>query len=192
MLPEQKVDLRGLQYDIGKYAFAAEFVKDKAVLDIACGCGYGSSFLSDKGARIVVGGDISAEAVDAGRRSFGRQGLDFFLLNVTMLPFADNSLDVVISMETIEHLERPEELLTECKRVLKEGGVFICSTPCMNYPTITGAYHVHEFTQDEFRNILPRFFNSAQFYGQERKSRKEAERERTRWEIERRVLLVVS
>ena len=44
------------QEHINRYAFASHFVKDKIVLDIACGTGYGSSYLNKKGAWTVMGG----------------------------------------------------------------------------------------------------------------------------------------
>ena len=56
-----------LQFILAKYSFAAGYVKDKVVLDVACGAGYGSRYLFDKGAKTVVGGDISPEAIKAAR-----------------------------------------------------------------------------------------------------------------------------
>ena len=188
LFPDQKVDLRGLRYDIAKYVFAAEFIKDKVILDVACGSGYGSRFLSDNGAQWVAGGDLSTKALAAAQKSYSGKGVQFFMVNATRLPFADSSFDVVVSMETIEHLERFEDYLAECKRVLKKEGIFICSTPCMDFPTLTGDYHVHEFTLDEFQGLLSRFFVGTRFYGQEPKNGAEKRKERIRWEVERMVL----
>jgi len=127
--PNEKINLGAFQIHLARYAFAAEFVKGKVVLDVACGWGYGSRFLFDKGARIVVGGDISAEAVECAQTFWRRQGTEFIVLDATRLPFADNSFDAIVSMETIEHLEQYKDFLSECNRVLEKGGVFICSTP---------------------------------------------------------------
>jgi len=155
---------------LARYAFAAEFVKDKAVLDVACSWGYGSKYLFDKGARAVIGGDISAEAVECAQTFWRRRGTGFVVLDAARLPFADNSFDAVVSMETIEHLEQYQDYLAECKRVLKKGGAFICSTPNKGLG-VPGApkihpHHIHEFYPEEFQELLSQFFVETQLYGQ--------------------------
>jgi len=45
------------------------------------------------------------------------------------LPFPDEYFDVVVSLETIEHLKKYKRFLAECRRVLKKDDLFICSTP---------------------------------------------------------------
>ena len=169
VLPGQVVDLRSIQIILARYDFAAEYIKEKVVLDVACGAGYGSRFLLDRGAKKVVGGDNLAEALAAAQKFYGRKGVQFFMVNATRLPFADNSFDVVVSMETIEHLELQEDFLAECRRVLKEGGVFICSTPnrmmSIDEARKHNCYHVHELTADEFRELTARYFNDIKLYG---------------------------
>lgn len=171
MLPNSNVTLEDLQSHLSRYEFAAGFVRGKVVLDIACGSGYGSSYLFDKGARIVVSGDISAEAIEAARSFYGRQGIEFLVLDATRLPFADNSFEAIVSMETIEHLEQYQDYQSECKRVLKGGGLFICSTPNKGHgiPEIKefSPYHVHEFYIEEFQDLLSQFFVEIQLYGQD-------------------------
>ena len=170
LLPNTKADIDTIGGHLARYAFAAEFVKGKVVLDVASGCGYGSSYLSDKGAGAVIGGDILAEQIEAARSFYGGLGVEFLALDATRLPFADNSFDAVVSMETIEHLEQYEDYLAECKRVLKKGGLFICSTPLKYHdipePAKPNPYHAHEFYLEEFQELLSRFFAEVQLYGQ--------------------------
>jgi ubiquinone/menaquinone biosynthesis C-methylase UbiE len=169
--PNEEINLKAFESHLARYAFAAEFVMNKVVLDVACSWGYGSRFLFDKGVKTVVGGDISAKAIQCAQTYWRRQGTEFIILDAIRLPFANNSFDVVVSMETIEHLERYENYLSECKRVLKEGGTFICSTPYKGYGVlgIRKVYpsHVHEFYPDEFQGLLSRFFTETQLYGQD-------------------------
>ena len=171
MLPNKNVTLEDVQSHLSRYEFAAGFVKGKIILDIACGPGYGSSYLFDKGARIVVGGDMSVEAIEAARSFYRRQGVEFLLLDATRLPFADGSFEAIVSMETIEHLGQYQDYLSECKRVLKGGGLFICSTPNKGHgiPEIKefSPYHVHEFYIEELQELLSQFFTEVQLYGQE-------------------------
>ena len=170
MLPDDKVDLWTVRDHLARYAFAAELIRGKVVLDVACGSGYGSAFLFDKGARIVVGGDIFVKAIEAARAYFARPGVEFLVIDATRLPFADNSFEAIVSMETIEHVEQYKTYLSECRRVLKQGGVFICSTPYkwqgLPETTIRSPYHVHEFYLDEFQELLSQFFAETEFYGQ--------------------------
>jgi len=74
-------------------------------------------------------------------------------------------------METIEHLEHYQDYLNECKRVLKKGGLFICSTPNkgLGIPGIPKIYpaHVHEFYLEEFQEALSQFFTKINLYGQD-------------------------
>ncbi len=84
--------------------------------------------------------------------------------------FADGFFDAIVSMETIEHLEQYQDYLAECKRVLKEGGLFICSTPLKYHdipePAKPNPYHAHEFYLEEFQELLSHFFAEVQLYGQ--------------------------
>ncbi|MFC1943691.1 class I SAM-dependent methyltransferase [Chloroflexota bacterium] len=192
LMPDNEIPFEALQSFLARLAFAAEFVTGKSVLDVACGSGYGSSFLFDKGAKLVVGGDISAEAIEVARRSHGRQGIAFLLLDSTKLPFSDNSFDAIISMDTIEHLEQYELYLSECKRVLKEGGVFICSTAYRGYgvPGITkvSPFHVHEFYPEELQGLMSRFLTEVKLYGQDYLSKGE----RIKWAIKFKTARVIA
>ncbi len=152
---------------IARYVFAGKFVAGKSILDIACGTGYGSSYLFNKGANTVVGADYSDEALEYGRLHYQKDGLEFIWCDAQQMVFPDNSFDVIVSFETIEHLERYEDYLKECKRVLKADGTFICSTP-----NIDGGFgyknpwHLREFSLIEFNELMSRYFGEVVLYGQ--------------------------
>ena len=87
-----------------RYAFARQFVKDKRVLDAACGEGYGSAVLGTVAAS-VVGVDIDKDAVAEAGRRYGRPPeVSFVEESCTALSLPDASFDVVVSFETIEHV----------------------------------------------------------------------------------------
>lgn len=172
IMPDQEFTFDCFEQHLDRYAFAAEFVTGKIVLDVACGPGYGSHYLFSEGAAMVVGGDIYIKAIEAARKFYSKPGVEFLVLDATRLPFTDNSFNVIVSMETIEHLEQYKDYLSECKRVLKEGGIFICSTPYKgrDIPDVIkglAPYHAHEFSSlEEFQGQVSQFFTETKVYGQ--------------------------
>lgn len=86
---------------VNRYKFARGFLsKDDTVLDIACGTGYGSVFVSDV-CKAYIGVDRSAAAIEYGFRKYGKQNVFFY---VDDLLCYSPSADVVLSFETIEHV----------------------------------------------------------------------------------------
>ena len=161
------------QRHINSYIFASKFVQNKVVLDIACGSGTGTTYLAGKGAKTVVGADISQEALrDAKRWDKGRKRVEFILSDAEILPFVDNSFDVIVSLETIEHLKEPERFLAECRRALGKKGIFVCSTPNKKvysplFRKPVNPYHVREFPPEEFYDLLSKYFVNVEPYGQQ-------------------------
>jgi len=157
---------------INRYVFATIWVQNKSVLDVACGTGYGVHYLVKKGARRAVGVDISIEAMNYAQDRFGEERrVSFICADGTKLPCVDNFFDVVISFETIEHIRQYRRFLLECRRVLKENGLFICSTPNRRVfsPSIgkpLNPFHVKEFWPEEFYRLLCRYFVDVTLYGQ--------------------------
>ena len=159
------------QEHICRYAFASKFVRNKVVLDLACGSGYGSNYSLKKNAKEVVGGDVSKHALEHARKHYREHGLNFVRLDATSLPFLHDSFDVIISLETIEHIKEYRMFLSECRRVLREKGVLICSTPNKEmYSPFTEKplhpFHVHEFYIMELYELLKEYFMDIMFFGQ--------------------------
>ncbi len=154
-----------IQEHIMRYVFASEYTKDKIVLDAACGCGYGSHFLAISGARKVIAVDIDRKALKLAKNHFSHPKVTYLQGDVTSLPFPDSYFEVITSFETIEHLSNPADYIQEIQRILKDDGIFICSTPNTKY-TRHPAYHLHEFSPDEFFNLLDKNFREVEKYGQ--------------------------
>src|ERR1035438_3461036 len=85
-----------------RYAMATQLVTDKIVLDIASGEGYGSNLLS-KFSKKVYGVDISAETIELASKKYLKNNLQFKVGSTSNIPIPDNTIDVVVSFETIEH-----------------------------------------------------------------------------------------
>jgi SAM-dependent methyltransferase len=145
-----------------RYAIAMEYVKNKTVLDIACGEGYGSNFLA-RDARDVTGVDIDINTISDASKKYQKHNLKFIRGKVEEMPLADNSFDVVVSFETLEHTEEHEKIFREIKRVLKPDGLLIISTPeKKNYtdqPGVQNPFHLKEVYKHEFIDLVKRHFS---------------------------------
>ena len=144
--------------------------KDDIVLDLACGTGFGTNILAACTNGKVVGGDISAEAIEECKRQYHKSNIEFRILDGTRLEFSDNYFDIVVSFETIEHTAGYAKMLAEFARVLKPGGRLILSTPnaAITSPNgiIGNPYHIQEFRYGELKNLLTGLFADPQVYGQ--------------------------
>jgi 2-polyprenyl-3-methyl-5-hydroxy-6-metoxy-1,4-benzoquinol methylase len=149
-----------------RYVFAGRYVKEKDVLDVACGTGVGSAFLHHAGAHSVCGFDIDAQAVAFAKARYG--DVSFSRCDATELSLADGSVDVVVSFETIEHLADHQKYIKECRRVLRPGGIFICSTPNTRLygQRWENEYHVHELSIQEFQTLLASYFGELRLFSQ--------------------------
>jgi methionine biosynthesis protein MetW len=96
------------------------------------GCGSGNSYAAELRRRGVsyVGVDVSSRAVELARES----GLNAHVIeDAATLPLADESFDLVLCVEVLEHLFAPHEAAREIGRVLKPGGRLVVSTPNVAY-----------------------------------------------------------
>jgi ubiquinone/menaquinone biosynthesis C-methylase UbiE/glycosyltransferase involved in cell wall biosynthesis len=152
-----------------RYAYASEYVEGKVVLDIASGEGYGSEMLSRK-ARFVYGVDIDNKSVLHAARKYKKENLEFIVGSCKRIPLPDNSVDIVVSFETIEHTSEHDSFLLEVKRVLKPDGFLIISSPektdYHENRNDNNPYHLLELDFKEFRDLLVRHFQNACFFGQ--------------------------
>jgi 2-polyprenyl-3-methyl-5-hydroxy-6-metoxy-1,4-benzoquinol methylase len=155
---------------VHRYHEALKLVNGSSeVMDIACGTGFGSFLIAEK-AKSVVGCDISEEAIQYCNHHFKKSNLRFRVEDGTQLSFPSASFDIVISFETIEHTTQFHHMLGEFKRVLKNGGTAIISTP--NFPVnspsgkVTNPYHTQEFTYEELQQILHSHFSGVSIFGQ--------------------------
>ena len=152
-----------------RYLFASQFAREKTVLDIACGSGYGSDYLLTAGAHSVLGIDISAETISYCRTHYSDKRLHFAVGDVGKIPLYDKKIDLVVSMETIEHIDEITQniFLNEVKRVFNPEGIFIVSTPnSLVYPK-GNTFHLKEFNLEEFQFILKQYFSHVQIYYQD-------------------------
>src|SRR5687767_9282476 len=99
-----------------------------SVLDVGGGEGYLAALVRDLGrAKTVHSSDLSVEACQRAGEIFDIQGL---AADTTRLPFADNSYDLVICSEVLEHLSRPVLAIGELARVARKFVVITTAEFC--------------------------------------------------------------
>lgn len=171
MIPEKSDPVTFWEH-IFRYKFAKKFAKGKEILDIACGEGYGTAALTVAGPKSIIGIDISVEAC---QHAMCRYGIKVIAGRAEEIPFKANSLDLIVSFETLEHIAHPADFIKESARVLRENGKIILSTPnklVFNSPEVYGdkkkdnPFHIHEFDQLEFLDFVSRYFKNFRLYMQ--------------------------
>lgn len=151
-----------------RYHLAKEFVSGKSVVDIGSGSGYGSQIL--EGFSDYVGIDIDKQSVDFSNEKYGSESLIYIQGDATNIPLENEIADVVVSFETLEHVNHPELIVQEARRILKPNGLFIFSTPDRdNYnPSLfePNPFHVHEMNQSEILELFQGKFENVKLYSQ--------------------------
>lgn len=134
----------------------ADRFTDAEVLEAGCGEGYGADLIAGV-ARRVIGLDYDEYAVAHVRARYPR--VDMRHGNLAELPLPDESVDVVVNFQVIEHLWDQGQFVSECRRVLRPGGVLLMSTP--NRITFTpgsdtpvNPFHTRELNAAEMTELL--------------------------------------
>jgi len=152
-----------------RYAMACERARGKVVLDIACGEGYGAAMLAEV-ARNVIGVDISEDAVLHASRKYRRSNLEYKLGSCAKIPLDTDSVDLIVSFETIEHHDQHEDMMKEFVRVLRPSGELVISSPdkyeYSDVPEYCNPYHIKELYRNEFKELLSDSFKNIRIYGQ--------------------------
>lgn len=145
------------QQHLLRYVWALKYVVNKNVIDAACGTGYGSALMATVASK-VVGLDISREAVAYASRRYPE--VEFFRENLDATESFDFlSTDVIVTFETIEHLEDPQRFIDWCK---KTAPVVIGSIP-INCPT---EFHLHNYTFQQALDFISKNFENGEIWHQ--------------------------
>ena len=97
-----------------RYAWALNYVYGKYVVDLGCGCGYGSYIMSWFAAQ-VMGVDIDAETILFAREHFKARNLQFEARDITKVQL---SADCYVAFEILEHLTNPSVILQRFRPLL--------------------------------------------------------------------------
>jgi 2-polyprenyl-3-methyl-5-hydroxy-6-metoxy-1,4-benzoquinol methylase len=153
------------RFHLARYQFAAHYVAGLRVADIAAGTGYGSELLARRGAAEVIGVDIAEDAVAYARRRHGSERVRFLRASGDSTGLETESLDAIVSFETLEHVPDDNALLAEFHRILRPGGLLICSTP-NEWPLEVAPFHTRVYDLTSFQEVLASRFESIEMWNQ--------------------------
>ncbi|MBS0031884.1 class I SAM-dependent methyltransferase [Chitinophaga sp. 22321] len=140
-------------------AVPLQCLKDKQVLELGCGEGYGMEMLAPHTAHYLSvdkkkpAGQLPANAA-------------FQVCNLPVLTgIADNSFDTVICFQVIEHIRNDSALLHEIRRVLKPGGRLFLTTPNRMMSLSRNPFHVREYLPREMFALMNAHFPKVKVEG---------------------------
>ncbi len=131
------------------------------ILDVGCGDGVILYLLNQKlkNENIELYGiDSSNLALKIAKRKIPR-GI-FTIAEVYNLPYEDNFFDLIISSDVIEHVLRPDKMLSEIKRVGKDNSHVVIGTPIRITEIPLDELHQHEYFPNEYKTLLSEYFNN--------------------------------
>ena len=147
-----------------RYQWASTYCVGADVVDAACGTGQGLNLLN-LSARRVHGADLSRDNLTVAHATYGGR-IPLGASDAESLPIADQSVDVVVFLETLYFLASPETFIAEARRVLRPGGKLLLSVinkDCGDY-NLSPLYSRHFGCVELSRCLLDAGF-SVQCYG---------------------------
>ena len=109
-----------------KMLFLERFISEHCVqgksLDVGCNYGFFSEYLAKIG--------FNSYGIDIKQEYFPKKGkAHYSMQSAEKMNFENESFDLIICFDTIEHINDKEDALSEIQRVLKKDGFFICTVP---------------------------------------------------------------
>lgn len=132
---KHKINRRQAQINlIEELLISSQITQAQNILDVGCGIGGSSLYLSDKFNSYATGISLSpvqvSRAKERAKETNFSDKTEFIVANALEMPFEDNTFDLVWSLESGEHMPDKEKFLQECYRVLKPNGRLILATWC--------------------------------------------------------------
>jgi len=166
-LPDVPAENYWFQRHVAVYAWVAAQVAGRRVIDMASGEGYGADMLAGRAAS-VVGIEANPDAFEHARLRYTRPNLRF---ERSMVEVYAEPCDVVVFLQTIEHVQDPGAVLEHFKAMLAPGGMVVVSTPNVMTLAPPGAarsgnpWHVREYRPEEFRDLCAAHFAHVELHG---------------------------
>ena len=168
---EQRVfgqqDIRWADYRLQRFVRHLGEPEGRVFVDIGCGAGARTALISRaKPGLTCIGIEFTERSLETGMQAHAGQ-VQFVRATAERLPLEDGIADYVAGFDIFEHLERPEQALADCYRILKPGGVFHGFIPCEGEPLSLYRWvpklqalkrrnvgHIQHFTKRQMRGTL--------------------------------------
>ena len=101
-------------------------LKDKIIVEVGSGRGGGANFIARyHSPKLITGVDLSPNAISLCKNNYNLNNLNFIIGDSANLPFDNNSVDVVVNVESSHCYPSIPDFISEVCRVLKPGGHFL-------------------------------------------------------------------
>ena len=134
------------------------------ILDIGCGDGFMTNQLVE-GRRGVTGIDVSLSGLRFAK-ALSSSSINYLQADTLKLPFGGGTFDVITAFDTIEHIEKDTSFVCEVRRVLKQGGLVVITTP--NRQRLfdrRSNKHWKEYSARELEKLMSQSFNRIEVCG---------------------------
>lgn len=132
--------------------YRAGFGDEIKILDV--GCGTGLLLKETESLGTCYGIDVSQKAIDFCKK----RGINNVqVADAVRIPYPDNTFDVAVALDVVEHIENDEEAVREIYRVLKPRGIAIITAPAFMFLwgiTDVVSYHLRRYTLPELREKI--------------------------------------
>jgi SAM-dependent methyltransferase len=163
-LPDVPEENYWYQRHVAAYEWIAERCAGLRIADLACGEGYGSDLLARRAAQ-VTGVDANPEAFEHAKLRYRRPNLSF---ERGLIEDFSEPQDSIVFLQTIEHVERPGELLRGFAQLAPVSYVSTPNRLTLAPPGATKSdnpWHLREYTLDEYRELLEPNFTRIEILG---------------------------
>ena len=166
------------QRHVAAYRLVADLLPDGTALDLGCGIGHSYRRLG----RSSIGLDLDRESLRA-------QGRPTVQADMCHAPVRTGAVSAVVSVQSLEHVRRPEEVVAEAARVLVPTGAAVFVTPnrlTFGRPDeIIDPWHYVEFDAADLAALCGRHFSDVEILGLHGRERYLVVREREMARMER-------
>ena len=145
-----------------------KLLKPKIILDVGCGTGYITNIISNELDSTVIGCDVDNKRIAFAHSNFGQEVI---ICDITCLPFKNDSFDLIIASEILEHINCIDEALKEIKRIAQKD--IIITVPNEPFFRIANFFrgknltrfgnppdHVNHYTKKTLYQLLDRYFSN--------------------------------
>lgn len=155
---EEERSIWGDNFTASSYQKLKEFISmTDVVLDIACGSGEGTAFLS-KFCNQIIGIDLILQLSPSITSNLSQfQNMKFMSADGQNFVYKDKIFDKIICLHTLEHLEDQQAFLKNLRTSLKNNGLLIIEVPLLSKKPLgvpINPHHIREYSVENFKNIL--------------------------------------